>query len=72
MRIILEVPDENEAQVMAHMQSLGYNAQTEHTYLEKVEESHIQEILERRKDPILSQTKSLEEVFAKYDARRKS
>jgi hypothetical protein len=72
MRIIVEIADSQQVQALAHLHGLGYHAfiEAEKT-LDEIEESHIQQILARRQDPTLSQTKSLEEVFAAYDTRRK-
>jgi hypothetical protein len=68
MRIILDVPDSQEAQVLAQMHALGYTAYAEDvtSLSDEILESHLALILERRMDPIMSQTTSMEEVFAKY------
>ena len=73
MRIIIDIPDNQEAQVLAQMQALGYTAYTEEDepIADDILESHLALIIERRKDPVLSQTKSIEEVFAKYDTWKK-
>jgi hypothetical protein len=73
MRIILDVPDNHEAQVLAQMHALGYSAyaEAEEPLSNEILESHLALIREREKDPLLSETRSLKEVFAKYDSRQK-
>jgi hypothetical protein len=67
MRIIVEVPDAKEELVLSLMTELGYPAYVEDgDLLAEVEKAHIEEILRRRQDPVLSKARPWAEVRKKY------
>ena len=67
MRIVVEVPETKEDGLLMLLKEHGYSAYIEEeSFSAEVERAHIEEILRRREDPVLSKTRPWAEVREKY------